>query len=76
MLRFGKLLLWFLHFNSHEIFRQLTADFGRLPEEEPKKIPAFPGFPTRAIAFDYCFGVGCEPFESLAGHLPVPLPMP
>ena len=26
------------------IFRQLTANFGRLPEEGAKKIPAFPGF--------------------------------
>jgi hypothetical protein len=24
----------------------------------------------------YCFGGDCAPFESLAGHLPVPLPMP
>jgi hypothetical protein len=32
--------------------------------------------PIVAIAFDYRFGGGSGPFESLAGHLPVPLPMP
>jgi hypothetical protein len=72
-LRFSKITA-LVPFQQPRDFSPIAPISAGCPEEEQKN-PGFPGIPPRAIAFDYCFG-GCEPFESLAGHLPVPLPMP
>ena len=46
-------------------------------ENEEQKNPGFAGILDYERSFlTYCFGGGCVPFEPLAGHWPVPLPMP